>query len=439
GQRGPDGLNNESPGGTTRGSGLIAGNSQPAQGPQGGNSAEPGRGSGLPGGGLSREGPTREGLPAGEGLPGGDAGKTRAPGRSPRVDFGPGTLSQLGRGQQAPGSSSSVGNANSPQFSPDLNPPWGQSTDPRAGRNQAGQQAGAHSPEGKPGTFSDLVAELNAQGEGAVGQLQNRPGAVAIMPGDLEGSDEGDGDQPGTRSTEKPFGNPSSGSISATSPANGPVVQPIDRPATTSRSPFGTPPPTLPRFEPAPTGEAESGGQKSASGAPAGAGEKVKSPVQSAAGGSKPPLIASLLGTPAGGDSSAGSGESGNNSSAEKQEQRGLGSSLRRLFGGDNRLPEKAWEISLFCDADGLTIRPGEHRLRLTDLQADPDLLPRTLQAMFEKQLRDQPERYWRPYLRYRLATGGESLMATAQSQIAEGLIRWPSLVEKVPPGGALK
>ena len=421
GQRGPEGLNNESAGGSNPGSGLISGNSLPPQGQPGGYSAQPGRASGLPG------------IEPGNGQP---------TGRSPRVDFGPGTLSQLRRGQgQLPaGSSSAGGNANSPDFRPDLNPPWGQSHDPRAGRNQPGQQSGTNTPDGKSGTFSDLVAELNARGEGAVGQLQSRPGAVAIMPGDLEGGDSGDSgvsDQPGNSSTKKPFGNSPGRGIAATPPTSDPVVMPLDRPATTSRSPFGTPPPTLPRFEPAPTGDNKTGEQKSASGAPGGSTEKVKSPGQSAAGGSKPPLIASLLGTPSGSEPSAGSGNSGSNSQAEKQEQRGLGSSLRRLFGSDNRLPEKAWEISLFCDADGLTIRPGEHRLRLTDLQGDPDLLPRTLQAMFEKQLRDQPERYWRPYLRYRLAPGGDNLMATAQSQIAEGFIRWPSLVEKVPPGGA--
>ena len=105
---------------------------------------------------------------------------------------------------------------------------------------------------------------------------------------------------------------------------------------------------------------------------------------------------------------------------------------MRRIFGTDKNLPEKAWEVGLFCDADGITIRPGEHRLNLTDLQNDTDLLPRTLLSMLEKQVRDHPEHYWRPYVRYRLASGGESLMNLSQQQLAQGLVRWPAVMEPV-------
>ena len=106
--------------------------------------------------------------------------------------------------------------------------------------------------------------------------------------------------------------------------------------------------------------------------------------------------------------------------------------SMRRIFGTDKNLPEKAWEVGLFCDADGITIRPGEHRLNLADLQNDVDLLPRTLLAMFEKQVREHPEHYWRPYVRYRVANGGESLMGISQQQLAGGLVRWPAVMEPV-------
>jgi len=106
------------------------------------------------------------------------------------------------------------------------------------------------------------------------------------------------------------------------------------------------------------------------------------------------------------------------------------------MFGGDNNLPEKAWELVLFCDADGITIRPGEHRLKLADLQGDPDLLPRTLQSMHEKHARTNPDRYWRPYIRYRVANGGDSMMGLSQQQLAEGLVRWPAVWERVASSG---
>jgi hypothetical protein len=434
GSRGPGGLNNET--------GVAAG--------EGRNEIEPHPRLhlGENAGGIGGEG--RANISANNGRSSG--------GRSPQVDFGPGTLSQLRRGASGNATRNGMGNTTSnangnekngrAETNPDLNPPWGNLPDGRRGtgllgnsgrRESGGQTTGGAQAGGKPGTFTDLIAELNARGDDISTKLKGRPGAVAIMPGDLEGSDD---------LGEAAYGEPSSpngiGQITTDRRKKNSGSMPGSLPPNiNSRSPFGTSAPTLPRFEPVPgseTGKSDgnhSTEKSSAANQPATDGKPT-------AGATKPPLIASLLGSSSAGGSTEndssrnGGGNSGTNTAEEKSE-RTLGSGLRRLFGGDNRLPEKAWEISIFCDADGLTIRPGEHRLKTADLQGDADLLPRTLQAMFEKQLREHPERYWRPYIRYRLASGGEPLMTTAQTQIAEGLIRWPALVEKVPPAGTAR
>lgn len=369
------------------------------------------------------------------------------PGQSPRVDFGPGTLSQLGRSpgggtQRSPEASNSA-------IEPNLSPPWGNQPDPRRGGdgsfgNGRTGNANAGTKAGKPGTFSDLVAELNASEGNSVGKLANRPGAVAIMPGDLADDGQNVSSPSDGSSGLPPSGNPIASERNGIGPPGGMPTAPSLRPGTAfSRSPFGTNVPTLPRFEPAPgsPGSASSDSHNASSTGSNTPPLGTQSGSSGNAGSSNPPAIAGSSGASAsaGGGSAGNSGSGSGESSSDDKPQRNQGFGLRRLFGGDNKLPEKAWEISLYCDADGLTIRPGEHRLRATDLQGDADLLPRTLQAMFEKQLRDHPERFWRPYIRYRLASGGDNLMATAQQQIAEGFIRWPALVEKVASAGALK
>jgi hypothetical protein len=55
---------------------------------------------------------------------------------------------------------------------------------------------------------------------------------------------------------------------------------------------------------------------------------------------------------------------------------------------------------------------------------------------MFERHVRENPERYWRPYVKYRLAAGGEPLMGLSQQQLAAGFVRWPALVEPVASSG---
>ena len=404
-----------------------------------------GEGLGELGKGLSEK-PSAGGTAAG-GL--GDlAGSGRTPTGSPRVDFGPGTLSQLGRsrmgtGRVGPstggslsgsdtkssgggaGAGASAGNqAGSGKLN--LEPPWGQSSDrrrPGGSATGAGIADGVNSgsPNGGNGTFENLVAELASQSGGA-GQFKssNRPGAVPIMPGDLEESAAG-----GTMSEGSQAGNAgASAGRSAAKPANSGL----------GRSPFSTPPPTLPRFETAPGTELAASGS-SASGSGSGSAGAPGAPGSGQPAGTSGG--ASSSGSSASGASSSGgqAGQSGSSSSSsdEKPEpNRGLMAGMRRIFGTDKNLPEKAWEVGLFCDADGITIRPGEHRLNLTDLQNDTDLLPRTLLSMLEKQVRDHPEHYWRPYVRYRLASGGESLMNLSQQQLAQGLVRWPAVMEPV-------
>ena len=379
--------------------------------------------------------------------PGGGLGGAGSPssGTSPRVDFGPGTLSQLGRGRggsvsragagpgmgagspgdglpaaQPGGPNGAVGGGTQPGGMAgtrlNLDPPYGQQADPRRPGGPAGGEPG--------GTFEGLMAELaNQQGGSAVGRLEGRPGAVPIMPGDLA-----DSTSPGTPG-DSPF-NTGSGSRpqSSSSPSAG-------------RSPFAAnPPATLPRFEPAPengdvaTGQPDQsteenpGGIGGANGAKsAAAGQANRSAGGASAGAGRP-----VGGQPGGADG-------GDDSSKDDKQppDRGLRAGLRRMLGGDTSLPEKAWELVLFCDADGITIRPGEHRLKLADLQGDPDLLPRTLQSMHEKHARQNPDRYWRPYIRYRVANGGDGLMGLSQQQRANGLVRWPAVWERVAAAGS--
>jgi hypothetical protein len=419
----------------------------------GGRSLQPGGAGGM-GEGLGElgkgisENPSAGGGANAGGL-GGLAGSGRSATGSPRVDFGPGTLSQLGRsrmgtgrvgassgdslsgsdaegsGGGAAGTGTSAGNqAGSGKLN--LEPPWGQSSDrrrPGGATSGTGIADGvsAGSPNGGNGTFENLVAELASQSGGA-GQFKSnsRPGAVPIMPGDLEESAAGtmsEGSQAGSAGA--------SAGRSAAKPANSGL----------GRSPFSTPPPTLPRFEPAPGTELAASGSSasgSGSGLAGASGTPSGGPPAGSSGGT------SSSGSSASGASSSGgqAGQSGSSSSSDEKPEpnRGLMAGMRRIFGTDKNLPEKAWEVGLFCDADGITIRPGEHRLNLTDLQNDTDLLPRTLLAMFEKQVREHPEHYWRPYVRYRLASGGESLMNLSQHQLAQGLVRWPAVMEPVAP-----
>ncbi|MBI1324526.1 hypothetical protein GC170_15265 [bacterium] len=415
--------------------------------------------------------------------PGGGVG-----GNSPRVDFGPGTLSQLGRsgsgrnvtGGMLPGQGvspstklgSGVGGGaggmagGSPGAGrssvPNLEPPWGERPDPRrpggsvAGSSSGGGiNAGQAMPDGPAGgsnaakgngsgTFEGLVAELAAQSDASSARSLTRPGAVAITPGDLAEEFEdrqaspfgGGGSQPrepGAASRRMAGGQPA---------------------ASTGGSPFGTTPPTLPRFEPAPTanGDSKSTGANSAS-----AGSSVANSVPATSASGSEPASDSGEGNPSGATPSNGSAGSSANRSANGSTSTnggmpsgsagapssggspapdapkfGIKNGLKRIFGGEERLPEKSWEVSLTCDAGGLTIRPGEHRLSLNDLQGDPDLLPRTLQSMFERHVRENPERYWRPYVKYRIAAGGEPLMGLSQSQLAQGFVRWPAILEPV-------
>lgn len=418
----------------------------------GGRSLQPGGAGGM-GEGLGELGKGMSENPsAGGGANAGGLGDLAASGRSatgsPRVDFGPGTLSQLGRsrmgtgrvgassgdslsvsdtegsGGGAAGTGASAGNqAGSGKLN--LEPPWGQSSDrrrPGGATSGTGIADGvsAGSPNGGNGTFENLVAELASQSGGA-GQFKSnsRPGAVPIMPGDLEESAAG-----GTMSEGSQAGSAgASAGRSAAKPANSGL----------GRSPFSTPPQTLPRFEPAPGTELAASGS-SATGTGTGSAGASGTP----SGG---PPTGSSGGTSSSGSSSSGAsssggqaGQSGSSSSNDEKPEpnRGLMAGMRRIFGTDKNLPEKAWEAGLFCDADGITIRPGEHRLNLTDLQNDTDLLPRTLLSMFEKQVREHPEHYWRPYVRYRVANGGESLMGISQQQLAGGLVRWPAVMEPV-------
>ena len=393
--------------------------------------------------------PLAGGTKGGGGL-GNIAGSGRTATGSPKVDFGPGTLSQLGRsrmgtGRVGPSSGDSLSDSNAKGSEGlagggagvgnqagsgklNLEPPWGQSSDRRRpGGSTPGIADGlnAGSPTGGNGTFENLVAELASQ-SGGDGRLMtsSRPGAVPIMPGDLEESamgTMGEGSQ--------------AGSPGILGSAAGSAGRQGAKPANSGlgRSPFSTPPPTLPRFEPAPGTELPAAGS-SASGNGSGAAGTSSSP----SGGqpaASPSGSASGTASASGASSSGGQpGQPGSSSSSDEKPEpnRGLMAGMRRIFGTDKNLPEKAWEVGLFCDADGITIRPGEHRLNLADLQNDVDLLPRTLLSMFEKQVREHPEHYWRPYVRYRVANGGESLMGISQQQLAGGLVRWPAVMEPV-------
>lgn len=410
----------------------------------------------------------------------------RGSGNSPkqRVDFGPGTLSQLGRGQgrsslKGPGgepgrlgsNNSTTGTSSgtlaegqvsdslnglsamgqegqgdlagsagqAASANPSLDPPWGRLADRRRPSGVTGPVGANGSVESGTGTFENLVAELASQ-SGTTGAMRSsvRPSAVPIMPGDLAepaGGTVGEGaigGKPGLSDAGR-LGSPSSSSG-------------------LGRSPISAPPLTLPRFEAAPASEtapAETSGGALGSGSLAGSSGGHPQPSASSGSGanrSSSTASGSSSSTASPGGSSAGqpgqpgqgqmaqSGQAENSSPKEEKPEpdRSLLGGIRRIFGGDTNLPEKAWEVGMYCDADGITIRPGEHRLKLADLQNDPDLLPRTLLSMFEKQLRDQPQRYWRPYVRYRLASGGESLMNLSQQQLANGLVRWPAVMEPV-------
>jgi len=448
----------------------------------GGNSAEPGKeGDGLfvwregldgkrpiPGngpngpvapGGLSGD---RPGIPAVTGVPGAGTGQAG----EPQVDFGSATPGQrgrpdgIGRGPGFPGLAENV-------------QPGGVST--------------------SPGTFEDLVAELAARGNMEAPQSLSRPGAVAILPGDLADDRDGSSVSPLQGGGLMPrSGGPGSSRSGGISSRPGLPAAP---------SPFGTTPPTLPRFEPAPgtnvstEGGVDTGNAANATGNPGTPGLAGNEPLASAApgvsgesaeaidtggrpgtAGTRPGTAGAVPSEPsesvtnsnanasrgsngAGAVSPSGPSNPGASESESKQRQSasgggssgggapagqpagegprfGLRNSVRRLFGNEERLPEKSWEVGLTCDADGITIRPGEHRLSLKDLQNDPDLLPRTLQSMFERHVRENPERFWRPYVKYRLAAGGEPLMGLSQQQLAAGFVRWPAIVEPVASSG---
>jgi hypothetical protein len=428
-----------------------------------------------PGGGT--QSPTgMPGSSAGAGIDGAQGGQG---GTSSRVDFGPGTLSQLGRSRSngsalaALGANPGTGSASGSRSSvPNLEPPWGNQNDPRrpsgGGLNSPGGPLGDKSSgNGTGGTFEGLMEELQSSGGYEPLRSVTRPGAIPILPGDLVDDDsesqasplggrgQSDTNRQGGGSGRNARGNPA-GSIGG--------------------SPFGTQSPALPRFEsvssgtqgsslaanaPNPSGEnlsAENGtesgspsgsppvgsanrqrasgsgiGSNSAGTPPAGAessretGRSRNAAGSSASGAGMPPSLSGSSsnpsGAPSGGSQSAGS-------PSPDGSRFGIRNSFKRIFGGEDRLPEQAWEVNLTCDADGLTIRPGEHRLSLNDMQTDPDLLPRTLQSMFERQVRENPERYWRPYVKYRLAAGGEPLMGLSQNHLAQGFVRWPAVVE---------
>jgi hypothetical protein len=375
----------------------------------------------------------------GNGIANGGAGTINgeAPGDgtpSPRVNFGPGTLSQLGRSRSGGGEAdfgAAAERGRSPGAIaggsrltvPSLEPPWGSRPDPRrngspgegiggAAGNGSRESAGSSDVTGKKGTFEDLVAELAAQGDLAPPRSLTRPGAVPIRPGDLEDSTD-------SRSSTGMGGLAGGGSTENSAEPSQTV------------SPFGTPRPTLPKFEPVPTGTDPAG---SGTGAPA----SPSAVAASAANSARSPASSGSPSSPSAGSpgSASSSGQPGGAPRPEPPKQ-GLRNSIRRIFGGEERLPEKTWEVSLTCDADGMTIRPGEHRLSLNDLQTDPDLLPRTLQSMFERHVRENPERYWRPYVKYRLAAGGEGLMGLSQQQLAQGFVRWPAVVEPATANAA--
>lgn len=342
---------------------------------------------------------------------------------SPRVDKGAGTFSQLGRSSH--GGSSAMGNQS---VKPNLNPPWGKSPDSR--RFDAGTSSGISNSDGSGGgTFEDLVAELQAQGRDGMGSLESRPGAVPIMPGDLLENDNTSNSQGVGRSAS-----PSQRQMPALA-SNAPP---------NSASPFARNVPGLPRFEPVTT---DSSGIEKPSGSlnnAAQSGQEEQSPPSRSMSGSNTNPSGSnpfgsntsanqsnqTSGARSPGGSSAGSQSSESPDSAQDQNPGGFRSAIRRFFNAEDQLPEKSWEVGLYTDADGITIRPGEHRLNLRDMNSDPDLLPRILLAMFEKQLREHPERYWRPYIRYRVGPGGESMVSFSQSQLAEGLVRWPAILE---------
>lgn len=389
---------------------------------------------------------------------------------SPRVDFGPGTLSQLGRGRGGAGLGGRTGNildgggSGNGSGPISLEPPYGKTVDPRRGGLNADSGNGSG---GQAGTFDGLMAELAREtgeagrGNGvSAGRLANRPGAVPIMPGDLEDAPSGNGLGGAGTLGELSSGGGSEGTATAAngSPGSSRVAPGI------GRSPFsGGVAAALPRFEQVgedgTSSDTGQGGAESPAGGNQGGGAGVTASGSVAASGAT--TAGSSSGANAGsqrggtgtsgsaGTSAAGSGsrvglsggqsgggspsESGNSSSDDKPEkERGLGASLRRMFNADKNLPEKAWEVALYCDADGVTIRPGEHRLSLKDLQGDPDLLPRTLLSIHEKHARQNPDRYWRPYIRYRVAAGGDAQMGLAQQQLANGFVRWPAVWERV-------
>ncbi len=426
----------------------------------------PGNGPNGPGapGGQSGD---RPGIPAGTGVPGAGTGQVG----EPRVDFGSATPGQRGR----PG-----GIGRGPGF---------------PGLAESGQPGGVST---SPGTFEDLVAELAARGNMEAPKSMTRPGAVAILPGDLADDLDSSSESPLRGGGLMPRNRAGRSGVSGTGRQGG-ISSPPGLPA--APSPFGTTPPTLPRFEPAPgtnagtqganaigsaadaTGNAGTpglaanapeansgpifsdesaeanapGGRPGTAGtrpgsAGAGRSEHSESTSNSDANASRGSNGAAA-GSPAGPsnpaasergskgrESASGAGSSGGGSPAGQPAGEGprfgLRNSVRRLFGGEERLPEKSWEVGLTCDADGLTIRPGEHRLSLKDLQNDPDLLPRTLQSMFERHVRENPERFWRPYVKYRLAAGGEPMMGLSQQQLAAGFVRWPAIVEPVASSG---
>lgn len=398
---------------------------------------------------------------------------------SPRVDFGPGTLSQLGRGRGGTGLSGRAASVSDGSGSGDgagkinLEPPYGKTVDPRRsglnGSSGSGFGGGAGGGSGgQAGTFDGLMAELAREsgeaGTGnslSAGRLASRPGAVPIMPGDLADNPSGNGLGGAGTLGELPGGG---GSENTATAANGSQSSRGVAPGT-GRSPFsGGVAAALPKFESVgadgtasdagqsgaasptggnqggaagstPSGTAASAGVTNAgasSGANAGSQRGVSGASVGSAGGSAAgsgSRVGLSGGQPGGGSQS----DSDNSSSDDKPEkERGLGASLRRMFNADKNLPEKSWEVVLYCDADGVTIRPGEHRLNLKDLQSDPDLLPRTLLSIHEKHARQNPDRYWRPYIHYRVAGGGDAQMGLAQQQLANGFVRWPAVWERV-------
>ncbi|MFM1802154.1 MAG: hypothetical protein RJA81_1506, partial [Planctomycetota bacterium] len=356
---------------------------------------------------------------------------------SPRVDFGQGTLSQFARGRSGFGvSGSSSATSVNPQAkmdsasgdTTDLTPPWGQSQDPRrpyhGNLNSQSRPSGSnHNPSG---TFDNLIAELQEQGRSAVNGLDNRPNAVPILPEDLLDSTNS------RLSTGNPADARSERSNSGSSLSQGSTG------SESTKNPFGS----LPKFESVESAFNQNPGNAKDTGtASSSSSTERRDSSQTDSSRNLPPQSPATRLPALGADSSnaARSGSSGNPGEKSDREDSsgGLRSAIRRIFNKEERLPEKSWEVSIYCDADGITIRPGEHRMKLVDLNTDPDLLPRTLQAMFENQLRDHPERYWRPYIRYRIGPGGENLPALCQTQLDAGFVRWPAIQDPVASSSA--